>query len=275
MTSATTFGAVHLGEVRADLIAEQDALDAIVAGLADADWERPTPSPRWAVRDQIGHLTYFDTTAELAITEPAAFADHRRQLVERVTDAAAVDDLTLAAYRAMSPTELLAAWRTGRARLAAAAATLTDDTRVEWYGPSMSATSFLTARLMECWAHGQDVVDAVGATRPDTDRLRHVAQLGVITRGWSYLVRGETPPDVPVRVELDAPSGRRWDWGPADAADRISGPAGDFCRVVTQRRHPADTELTVEGPAAADWLAKAQAFAGQPTTGPAPRHTKD
>jgi uncharacterized protein (TIGR03084 family) len=148
---------------------------------------------------------------------------------------------------------------------------LDDDTRVEWYGPSMGAKSFLTARLMETWAHGQDVCDAVGATRAPSDRVRHIAQLGVITRGWSYVVRGETAPDVPVRVELTAPSGALWAWGADDTGEQIAGRAIDFALVVTQRRHVDDTDLAVDGDAALDWMRKAQAFAGTPTTGPAPR----
>jgi uncharacterized protein (TIGR03084 family) len=121
---------------------------------------------------------------------------------------------------------------------------------------------------MEVWAHGQDVVDAVGGDRTATDRLRHIAQLGVITRGWSYTVRGEEPPAADVRVDLTAPSGDRWVWGPDDATDQITGPAEDFCLVDTQRRNVTDTDLDVTGDSAADWMDKAQAFAGAPTTGP-------
>ena len=135
----------------------------------------------------------------------------------------------------------------------------------------MGAKSFLTARLMEVWAHGQDICDAVGATREPTDRLRHIAQLGVITRGWSYLVRGEQPPDGAVRVELTAPSGEVWTWGPDDAPDRVTGPAEDFCLVVTQRRHVDDTDLEIDGELATGWMGRAQAFAGGPTTGPDPK----
>jgi uncharacterized protein (TIGR03084 family) len=139
----------------------------------------------------------------------------------------------------------------------------------------MGAASFLSARIMETWTHGQDVVDAargagVAVDRPDTDRLRHVAELGVRTRGWSYLVRGLEPPPGPVSVELVAPSGARWTWGPADAADTVRGPAVDFCLVVTQRRHLLDTDLDVSGRLASEWMAIAQAFAGTATTGPAP-----
>jgi uncharacterized protein (TIGR03084 family) len=257
-----------------DLVAEQQALDAVVAPLTPDQWSLPTPSPRWSIADQIGHLTYFDTTAALAISDPDAFVAHRTELTSRLTtDELAVDELTLGAFRLLTPLEQLTEWRHRRDELERAGRTLADSTRVEWYGPSMGAKSFLTARLMEVWAHGQDVCDAIGVDRPPTDRLRHIAQLGVITRGWSYLVRGEQPPDTQVLVELAAPSGAIWTWGEA-GPNRITGPAVDFCLVVTQRRHLDDTSLIVQGDDARDWMSKAQAFAGGPTTGPAPRGTR-
>jgi uncharacterized protein (TIGR03084 family) len=255
-------------DVAGDLLAEYDALDAIVAPLPDDAWAAPTPSPGWSVADQIGHLTYFDGTATLAITDPDAFAASKDALF-RSTDGG--EALTLGFYRTMSPPDQLEAWRENRRRLADAAVTLTDDTRVVWYGPSMGAKSFLTARMMETWAHGQDIVDSIGARRPPTDRLRHIAQLGFITRGWSYVNRGLAPPETPVFVELVAPSGATWTWGPDDAVDRVRGGAEDFCLVVTQRRHVDDTALQVEGASAREWLMFAQAFAGPPTDGPAAR----
>ena len=255
--------------IAADLRAEYEALDAVVAPLADEQWELPTPSPRWSVRDQVAHLTYFDRTGRVAIADPEAFA----ALFDEMWGAAtggdeAVDELTLGWARELAPKELLDCWREGRAGLLGAAGGLSDDVRVPWYGPSMSARSFLTARLMETFAHGQDIVDAVGAQRPATDRLEHVARLGVITRGWTYANRGEDVPAAAIRVELVAPSGRRCEWGPEDAGERVSGDLEDFCLVVTQRRHLADTDLRVEGDAALDWMHKAQAFAGPPTDGP-------
>jgi uncharacterized protein (TIGR03084 family) len=261
---------MDVSDVLDDLLAEQQALDDIVAGLAPEQWQLPTPSPGWTVADQIGHLTYFDRNAALAVSDPAAFQDSMHALLGS-GDGTSGDDLTLGPYRAMTPDELLAAWRAGRETLAAAASTLTNETRIEWYGPSMGSKSFLTARLMEAWAHGQDVVDAVGATRPATDRLRHIAQLGFITRGWTYANRGLEAPATPVRVELTSPSGETWSFGPDDAPESIVGPALDFCLVTTQRRHVDDTDLVVTGPSARDWMEKAQLFAGPPSDGPAPR----
>ena len=259
--------AVTVTEVAADLGDEQVALDGVVAELSDDAWSTPTASPRWSVGDQIGHLGYFDRTATRAITDPDGFADDIDALIAAGREAT---DLTLAEPRALAPAALLAWWREGRSALLSAARGLTDDSRVVWYGPSMGAASFLTARLMETWAHGQDIVEAVGARRPATERLRHVAQIGFITRKWSFVNRGLDPPETEVRVELVGPGGGTWAFGPQDAESRITGAGEDFCLVVTQRRHVVDTGLLVAGPPAEEWMAIAQAFAGPATLGPQP-----
>lgn len=263
-------GAVaELDALRADLQGEHDDLDGVVAAISEEQWLVATPSPGWTVADQIGHLTYFDHSAALAILDRDAFDESLQVLIAGANENG-VDEVTLTSFRALSVAEQLNAWRRARAGLLEAAATLTDETRVPWYGPSMGARSFLSARLMETWAHGTDVVDALGMTRPGTERLRHVAQLGFLTRTWSYLVRGEQVPEGDVRLELTSPSDQRWTWGPVDAADVITGPAEEFCLVVTQRRHVEDTSL-VTGELGRHWLVRAQAFAGAPTTGPQPR----
>jgi uncharacterized protein (TIGR03084 family) len=257
-------------DIATDLVAEQGALDEIVSALPPAGWATATPSPGWTVADQIGHLTYFDTTAALALRDPEAFVAHRAELVAKFAEPDVVEYETLGRFRELSPEELLAEWRTHRAELAGAAAAAAPDARVEWYGPSMSLRSFLTARLMEAWAHGQDIADAVGVERAATDRIRHIAQLGVITRGWSYRNRGLDAPADEVRVELSAPSGDVWAWGDESAAASVTGPALDFCLVVTQRRHVDDTSLVTSGAVARRWMEIAQAFAGPPTDGPTP-----
>jgi len=263
---------MNVVEVRADLLAEQEALDNIVSQLADEQWSLPTPSPRWTVAHQIAHLAYYDNAASIAINDPEGFP----ALVEVLSQVASVGDLaldrqTLGKYLAMTPIAELVAWRADRAFLAGASGNLTDDQRIPWYGPSMGAKSFLTARLMECWAHGQDIADAVGMIREPTDRLAHIAQLGFITRGWTYKNRGLAMPDDPVRLSLAAPSGAEWSYGPGDATETVTGSALDFCLVVTQRRHVDDTSLAAT-PLARDWLLKAQAFAGRPTDGPEASH---
>ena len=262
-----------------DLSAEHRALDAVVATIDDPRWATPTASPGWTVADQISHLAYFDDTAVTAIEDPERFAVESGELFERaLAPGGSLDELTLSSFRELTPAALLATWRDGRARLIEAAGSLADGDRVPWYGPSMGARSFLTARLMATWAHGPDVVDALDGDRPATGRLVHVAQLGVITRGWSYANRRGTAPEVDVVVELTGPDGELHRWGGDDAAGTppehvVQGPLEDFCLVVTQRRHVDDTALQVTDGPAREWMLIAQAFAGGATDGPAPKRS--
>jgi uncharacterized protein (TIGR03084 family) len=247
-----------------DLAAEHADLDRIVSSLTDDEWDTPTPSPGWGVRDQISHLWFFDQRAVMALTDPAAFAADAEQLLS-----GGGTDASIAPGRAVAPAELLASWRADREGLIALARTVDPSSRVPWYGPAMAARSFITARLMETWAHGQDIVDAVGATRVPTDRLRHVAHIGVRARPFSYAINNRESPVQEVYVGLTSPSGELWEWN-ASESNRVTGPALDFCLAVTQRRHPSDTALTVEGPAATEWMSFAQAFAGGPGAGRTP-----
>ena len=243
----------------ADLAAEEDALDTVVADLDPAAWATPTPAVGWDVRDSVAHLAFVEDLAQLALEDPAAYGARRDALL-----AAGDDTLLLGDGRRRSGAAVREWWRAAtRATLGALARRGPRD-RVPWFTGSISAMSFATARLMETWAHGQDVRDALGLDPEVSARLRHVADLGVRTRPFAYETRGHAPNRAPVRVELTGPDGARWTWGgPAD--DVVRGPALDFCLVVTQRIHPADAGLVVTGTAAEEWIRIAQAFAGAPT----------
>ena len=140
-----------------------------------------------------------------------------------------------------------------------------------WFGPPMSATSMATARLMETWAHSLDVHEGLGAPVEDTDRIRHIAHLGVRTRNFAFGVHGLDAPAEEFRIDLVAPSGDVWTLGSRGRRPDLTGSAGDFCRLVTQRVHRADTDLVATGADVDRWLDIAQAFAGQPGEGRAPR----
>lgn len=243
----------------ADLAAEQGSVDALVAGLDEPGWDRPTPAVGWSVRDQISHLASVDGWAARAAGDPAAFTGWMEALPP---DPEAVVNEPVRAARAMPGADVLRWWREERAALIDLLGRLDPTVRIPWFGPPMRLPSLVTARLMETWAHGEDVAVALDTVRPATARLRHVAHLGVRTRAYSYAMRGLPPPEGDVRVELDGPGGERWVWGDEAAPDRVHGPALDFCLVVTRRRHPDDTALVVDGAGAAEWLSVAQTFAG-------------
>lgn len=252
------------GPIIADLHAESEALDALVAPLTDAQWGQQTPAPGWTIAHQIGHLLWTDRVALMSITDEAAFGDLVADAQTKI--ATFVDDAAEEAA-AEPPAELLADWRRTRAALHDALRTVPEGRKLMWFGPPMSGASMATARLMETWAHGVDVADALGVDVVATPRVKSIAHLGVRTRDFAFTVHGLTPPPAPFRVELRAPGGGLWTWGPEDATQRVRGSALDFCFLVTQRRPRAALDVTADGADAETWLTIAQAFAGPPGQG--------
>jgi uncharacterized protein (TIGR03084 family) len=254
-------------QLTGDLAAESGELGKVLRRLATADWDKETPAAGWNVRDQVTHLAFFDDATLLSITDRPAFEAQRGELLGAGDH---FPDIVAARYRDRSGPEALDWFLRSRDALLAAYRAADPGLRLPWYGPDMGLASSLTARLMETWAHGQDVIDTIGGRRQPTARLRHVADLGVRTFAFSFLLHGLPPPADEVLVELTGPDAQRWTWGPGDAANRVEGEAQDFCLVVVQRRAVADTGLTVTGPVAAQWMSIAQAFAGRPSDPPRP-----
>ncbi|MGI8881167.1 MAG: TIGR03084 family metal-binding protein [Jatrophihabitans sp.] len=244
-----------------DLAAESAELDALVADLSDADWQRDTPADGWTVADQIAHLAWTDDIALLAVAEP----DRLRQLSAGFRPN--LIDATAHEGAATAPNELLVRWRAGRTALSHALRGVPAGATLPWIGVTMGAPSMVTARIMETWAHGQDIADTLSVHRRPTARLRHVAHLGVATRDFAFRLHGQDPPGAPFRVELVGPENDCWTWGPDDAPQRVTGLALDFCLLVTQRRNRDDLAVQAAGPDAEAWLSLAQAFAGAPGPG--------
>ena len=263
---------VDMTALAADLAAESVVTRALVAGLDEAGWHTPTPAAGWDIADQISHLAYFDEVTVQSALDPGRF---KAGLAEAEASGGINPDTIAVRFRDRSGAQLLAWFDTARGELLNTFKNLDPRARLPWFGPAMSAASSLTARIMETWAHTQDIADALGVTREPTDRLRHVAHIGVGARAFSYAVHGKSVPAADIRVELTSPDGTMWTWGPAEAENRVSGPALDFCLLVTQRRHRNDLSLAIEGPAAIEWMAIAQAFAGAAGTGRPPREHAD
>lgn len=256
----------QLRAIITDLEAEQADLRTLLERLSSDEWERPTHAPGWMVRDQVMHLAQADESATLALRDPEGF---RLAARERRAEGS-TEERYLAEGRALSCESLYERWRRSAADLVATARATESTDRVPWFGPAMSVGAFLTARLMETWSHGLDVADAVGATAPETDRLRHVAFIACRARPYSYQNRGFDLPPGEIFVELTLPSGARWTFGDPDSPNRVSGKATDFCAVLTRRRHVDDTGLTVTPGAAREWMEIGQAFAGPPGEGRKP-----
>lgn len=246
-----------------DLAAEGDVLEVLVADLDEVAWRAPTPAIGWDVATQISHLAWTDEVAVKAATDKEAWDAVVLQAV--AAPVGFVDSEALAGAVA-KPAELLARWCAGRVALAGALAAYGAG-KMPWFGPPMSPTSMATARLMETWAHSLDVHQALGVVLVPTNRLRHIAHLAVRTRDFAFMTNTLAPPTQEFRIDLVAPGGDVWSFGPEDAAQTVTGSALDLCLVATQRIARADTDLVTSGPEAEKWLDIAQCFAGPPGQG--------
>ena len=251
----------------------RDECDALHSALENAPaeaWTEPTQFKGWTFDDVLGHLYFFDHAAETAARSRDDVQALFREIFQASTTGVSLIDYSRRWLDGCAGTELLDRWRSQSQRLADIYAAFEPDHRLAWAGPDMSARSFISARQMETWAHGQAIFDALGIDRVEHDRLRNIAVMGVNTFGWTFKVNRREVPAVKPYVRLTSPSGAFWEWNEPSAAERVEGSAVEFCRVVAQTRNLLDTNLAVTGDSARQWLASAQCFAGPPEQPPVP-----
>jgi len=255
-------------QVATDLRAEADELHAFLATLSEDEWSRTTPFLGWNTWDVVAHLHFFDQVSLLALTDADAFAARRKGLIQLFGEGKTNQEIARLEYDGLGNRELLETWLRTCHEMSKQLGESEPKRRLPWFGPDMGVSMFTTARLMETWAHGQDVYDVMKASREPTDRIKHIAVIGVKTFGWTYVNRGLEIPGPPPYVRLTAPSGELWEWNEPSETEKIEGSALEFCRVVTQGRNIQDTALEVTGDVANGWMAIAQCFAGGPVDPP-------
>lgn len=246
-------------ELVADLRAEQAELDALVSGLSADEWRAPTPASGWDVRDQIAHLADID---QLGLACVRGEADDRLAALARM-DPAEATRAGCDRAAGLGPEELLEWWRTARAALNNAFLAADPSARMLWGAGPMAILSFVSARLMECWAHGLDCFAAVGAQPVDSGRLAHVCRIGHRALPYAFRYAGrDLPADLSeLRLELVAPGGSTWQFGEPDAPQQITGSAGEWARVAVQRMPLADAgTLRSQGALAQAALEVARAY---------------
>lgn len=253
-----------------DFVAESDALHALLEPLADRDFEEVTQFKGYTIGDVVAHLHHWNYAADLSLREPAAFQAFWKGVASGIVGGRTLPSLAAEWLAGLRGRALLAEWRRFYRELAEHFGAADPKARVQWAGPDMSVRSSITARLMETWAHGQEVYDVLGVERVDGDRIRNIAQIGVNTFAWTFVNRRLPVPGPAPHVRLTAPSGALWEWNEPRGDERVEGDATSFCQVVTQVRSLADTGLRVTGETARSWMAIAQCFAGPPSDPPAP-----
>jgi uncharacterized protein (TIGR03084 family) len=253
-----------------DLRAEANELHEFLATLREEDWGRPTGFQGWTPWDVVSHLHFFDRFSLVALEGEEAFAARRKHFVESVSSGLSGAEITRRELGELAPAELLERWRDGYRELATQLGACEPKRRLPWFGPDMGVRMFTTARLMETWAHGQEIYDLMRVKRTATDRIRNIAVIGVKTFGWTFVNRRLEVPGPPPYVRLVAPSGAIWEWNEPGDEEFVRGDALDFCHVVTQGRNIADTQLEVGGDIANQWMSIAQCFAGGAADPPKP-----
>lgn len=252
-----------------DFCDESEALHTILEPLPESAYTVPTQFNGWTIDDILQHLHHFNIMADRSLNEPERFDAEFAEIFELRKTLTFVETSNRL-LGGIKGRDLLDAWRGYYLDMTPRFAAADPKQRLKWAGPDMSARSSITARLMETWAHGQEIYDLLGLTRENTDRIRNIAHLGVSTFGWTFVNRGQPVPEPQPYVRLDAPSGGTWEWGAASSDECVAGRAEEFCQVVCQTRNIADTALAVTGPVATEWMAKAQCFAGSPKNPPPP-----
>lgn len=257
-------------QVSQDLCDEADELRAFLQTLGPDDWSRPTRFMGWTPWDVVAHLHFFDRVSLLSLEGEAAFNPKRDALMKAMVAGRTNAEIARQELGDLAPEELVELWHRSCHEMAGKLGSSDPKRRLPWFGPDMGVRMFTTARYMETWAHAQEIYDLMRVRRSHTDRIRHVAELGVRTFGWTFANRGLEPPGPAPHVRLRSPSGAVWEWNEANQGDRVEGDAVDFCQVVTQVRNVADTRLQVSGPVATHWMSIAQCFAGGAVDPPKP-----
>jgi uncharacterized protein (TIGR03084 family) len=244
------------------LTQQQDQLAALLDGLGDDDWTRPSRCEGWTVADVVLHLAQ---TNEMAVASVhGAFGETVERLSAGLAPATSVDEAVdgmVALERGTPHTALRERWRASAVEQAAALAGAGASRRVQWVAGDLTVRTLATTRLAETWIHGGDVAAAFGTAPPVTGALRHVARLAWRMLPYAFGQAGRTLSG-PVAFELRGPDGDTWSFTPdEEPATTIRGDGVDLCLVAARRVPPEGTTLTGEGPDAGAVLALVRTYA--------------
>ena len=207
------------------------------------------PSPGWTVRHQVRHLAHGEELGRLAATDPEAFARGARRGCSADLDAVEAATTAPSDETADGAAGALVGRRRGAAGRGGGRDPATS--RIGWVTGPMSRASFLTARVMETFAHGHDIAAAVGRERP----RRPGAPARRPPRAWPPAASPSPTAACPCPrsrcgSSSPGPAGDVWTWGPTDAPDRGARPRPRLLPPRhPARRHRDDTDARGHRPA--------------------------
>ncbi len=239
-----------------------DRLDALLAGLHDDDWTRPTCLPGWNVQAIAAHIIGTESmllgveAPDLTVSE--ATHPHVRNQIGSFNEA------WVEALGAEPPADVLARFRADVAKREEALDAMSQE---DWdrvgFTPAGQDTygRFMRIRVFDQWMHELDIRDAIGEAGGDAGPA---AELGLdeMASAMGYLVgkKGGATPGSRVRIELTGPAARTINVEVGERAavvDELSGPPTltvtmpvlVFARLAGGRAEPATLrdQVTIDG----------------------------
>ena len=251
---------------------ECKALEAILIKLEDPDYNAETQFKTWTIFDILAHLHLWNMAAIWTLNETYKFEQLMVEVMKVFQGGQTHQKLQkewCQTLKLNSGECLFAAWQEGYKQVVQNYLNADPLRRVKWGGPDMSVKSCIIARQMETWAHSQAIFDVLGIDRINSESLKNIAHIGVITYSWSFKIKELIPPSPKPYVKLISPNGKIWEWNEPQDNNKITGNAEEFCQVVTQCRNIKDTNLECIGSIASTWMTIAQCFAGVSEVPPA------
>jgi len=198
-------------DVLAGLFGVWDEIDAVLDGLADAQWQAPSPLPGWAVRDVAAHVI---GTESMLQGVPTPEADVDLSTLEHVrNDIGVLNERWVRQLRGVSPADLLDRFRATTAQRREELTAMAD---ADWNqvtatpaGPDTYGR-FMRVRDFDCWMHLHDIRDALGqpATHPAGPSSDLALDEMAASMGFVVGKLGGAPDGSRVAIELTGPLAR-------------------------------------------------------------------
>jgi len=181
------------------------ALSALGARLDEAQWKLPSDNPGWTVQDNLAHLVGTERMLEGLPAAPAVGepGPHVRNPI------GAANEREVEARRTLTGAEVLAEWD---ALVDQRLATLRGADEAYFAQPAVTPTGpgtmadFLHIRVLDCWAHEQDIRRAVGVRGGfDGESAAHTIDRLIRTLPIVIGKRAATPEGGAVVIDITGP----------------------------------------------------------------------
>lgn len=239
-------------DVLTGLFTVWDDLDALLAGLSEADWEVPSALAGWDVKAVVSHITGTECFLQ-GISPPEPDIDVKA--LEHVrNDIGAMNESWVRSLRGETGAAVLERFREVTATRRAVLEAMSDD---EWNAVSFTPAGpdsygrFMRIRVFDCWMHEQDI--RIGLGRPSSEdelvgsglrlSLDEVAtsmgfvvgKLAKAPDGSRFLFDLTGPSARSVRVRVDGRAQAVEDFGGAEPTASIRVDALQFTRLAGGR----------------------------------------